>query len=116
MMAVIAVSPIDQKEGRARLSQSDAKGNWADGIYWHPVVSRNANFCHHKSCRPTGISGYCCWCEGRNWRSFAMSELSGIVSLFLIAAAFLTSCDNQQSPPKAGVSLPALHLGEQASP
>jgi len=45
-----------------------------------------------------------------------MSELSGIVSLFLIAAAFLTSCDNQQSPPKAGVSLPALHLGEQASP
>ena len=27
-----------------------------------------------------------------------MSQLSGIVSLFLIAAAFLTSCDNQQSP------------------
>ncbi|WP_263494311.1 hypothetical protein [Mesorhizobium sp. BH1-1-4] len=40
-----------------------------------------------------------------------MSELSGIVSLFLIAAAFLTSCDGQQ-PPKAGMSLPALHLSE----
>ncbi|ESY84183.1 hypothetical protein ACVWWD_004171 [Mesorhizobium sp. URHB0026] len=41
-----------------------------------------------------------------------MSELSGIVSLFLIAAAFLTSCDNQQSPPKATASLPALHASE----
>ena len=40
-----------------------------------------------------------------------MSQLSGIVSLFLIAAAFLTSCDNQQSPPKAGM-LPALHISE----
>ncbi|TPK70150.1 hypothetical protein FKO01_64295 [Mesorhizobium sp. B2-3-3] len=40
-----------------------------------------------------------------------MSELSGIVSLFLIAAAFLTSCDNQQSQPKAG-ALPALHISE----
>ncbi|TPJ11490.1 hypothetical protein FJW04_24360 [Mesorhizobium sp. B2-7-3] len=41
-----------------------------------------------------------------------MSEVSGIVSLFLIAAAFLTSCDNQQSPPKAIASLPALHISE----
>ncbi|TGQ64641.1 MAG: hypothetical protein E5V49_16735 [Mesorhizobium sp.] len=41
-----------------------------------------------------------------------MSELSGIVSLFLIVAAFLTSCDTQQSPPKASVPLPALHLSE----
>jgi len=40
-----------------------------------------------------------------------MSQLSGIVSLFLIAAAFLTSCDNQQSPPKAG-ALSALHISE----
>lgn len=41
-----------------------------------------------------------------------MSELSGIVSLFLIAAAFLTSCDNRQSPPKALASLSALHISE----
>lgn len=41
-----------------------------------------------------------------------MFELSGIVSLFLIAAAFLTSCDNQQSPPKATAPLPALHTSE----
>ena len=41
-----------------------------------------------------------------------MSELSGIVSLFLIAAAFLTSCDNTQSPPKAGAPLPALSTSE----
>jgi hypothetical protein len=41
-----------------------------------------------------------------------MSELSGIVSLFLIAAAFLTSCDNQQSPPKAAVPVPALQISE----
>lgn len=41
-----------------------------------------------------------------------MSELSGIVSLFLIAAAFLTSCDNQQSPPKALAPLSALHVSE----
>ncbi|TPM41888.1 hypothetical protein [Mesorhizobium sp. B2-3-4] len=40
-----------------------------------------------------------------------MSELSGIVSLFLIAAAFLTSCDSQP-PAKAATSLPALHLSE----
>ncbi len=38
-----------------------------------------------------------------------MSQLSGIVSLFLIAAAFLTSCDNQQSPSKAMVP---LHISE----
>ncbi|TIN93961.1 MULTISPECIES: hypothetical protein [Mesorhizobium] len=41
-----------------------------------------------------------------------MSELSGIVSLFLIAAAFLTSCDNQQSPPKAVAPLPALSINQ----
>ena len=41
-----------------------------------------------------------------------MSELSGIVSLFLIAAAFLTSCDTQQSPPKALAPLPALSTSE----
>ncbi|WP_352604429.1 hypothetical protein [Mesorhizobium sp. M0488] len=41
-----------------------------------------------------------------------MSELSGIVSLFLIAAAFLTSCDNQQSAPKTMAPLAALHIGE----
>ncbi|QPC93164.1 hypothetical protein GA829_22770 [Mesorhizobium sp. INR15] len=39
-----------------------------------------------------------------------MSQLSGIVSLFLIAAAFLTSCDSQQ-PPKA-TALPALNSSE----
>ncbi|RUW59470.1 hypothetical protein EOA16_21925 [Mesorhizobium sp. M7A.F.Ca.US.008.03.1.1] len=38
-----------------------------------------------------------------------MSQLSGIVSLFLIAAAFLTSCDHQQSPSKAMVP---SHLSE----
>ena len=32
--------------------------------------------------------------------------------LFLIAAAFLTSCDSQQSPPKAFAPLPALHISE----
>ncbi|WP_421912967.1 hypothetical protein [Mesorhizobium sp.] len=41
-----------------------------------------------------------------------MSELSGIISLFLIAAAFLTSCDNPQSPPNAIATLPALHTSE----
>ncbi|QKC77526.1 hypothetical protein [Mesorhizobium erdmanii] len=41
-----------------------------------------------------------------------MSELSGIVSLFLIAAAFLTSCDNKQSPSKAFEPLPALSTSE----
>ncbi|KQZ82030.1 hypothetical protein ASD64_09860 [Mesorhizobium sp. Root157] len=34
--------------------------------------------------------------RGETEGSFAMSELSGIVSLFLIAAAFLTSCTGQQ--------------------
>lgn len=32
-----------------------------------------------------------------------MSELSGILSLFFIAAAFLTSCDSQP-PPQGGTS------------
>ena len=41
-----------------------------------------------------------------------MSELSGIVSLFLIAAAFLTSCDNQQSLTKALAPLSALHVDQ----
>jgi hypothetical protein len=41
-----------------------------------------------------------------------MSELSGIVSLFLIAAALLTSCDIRQSPPKALAPLPALQISE----
>jgi hypothetical protein len=41
-----------------------------------------------------------------------MSELSGIVSLFLIAAAFLTSCDSPQSPSKAAVPVPALSISE----
>ncbi|WP_263485048.1 hypothetical protein [Mesorhizobium sp. ES1-4] len=41
-----------------------------------------------------------------------MSELSGIVSLFLIAAAFLTSCDNQQPPPKAVAPLAASQISE----
>jgi hypothetical protein len=40
-----------------------------------------------------------------------MSQLSGIVSLFLIAAAFLTSCDNQQ-PPKAAAELSTLYVAE----
>lgn len=35
-----------------------------------------------------------------------MSQLSGILSLFFIAAAFLTSCDSQ--PPPQGFS--AVHL------
>jgi hypothetical protein len=37
-----------------------------------------------------------------------MSQLSGIVSLFLIAAAFLTSCDGQQQPSQGLSPLPAL--------
>jgi hypothetical protein len=48
---------------------------------------------------------------GRNRRSFAMSQLSGIVSLFLIAAAFLTSCDPQQ-PQQGAVELSTLHVAE----
>ncbi|ESY24473.1 MULTISPECIES: hypothetical protein [unclassified Mesorhizobium] len=40
-----------------------------------------------------------------------MSELSGIVSLFLIAAAFLTSCDTQQ-PPRAATQLSTLYAAE----
>jgi hypothetical protein len=49
--------------------------------------------------------------RGETGEGFAMSQLSGIVSLFLIAAAFLTSCGDQQSrqnsPPLA-----ALHSSE----
>jgi hypothetical protein len=44
-------------------------------------------------------------------RSFAMSQLSGIVSLFLIAAAFITSCDNQQ-PSQGSSPLPVLHTAQ----
>ena len=33
--------------------------------------------------------------RGAKRRSFAMSEFSGIVSLFLIVAAFMTSCNPQ---------------------
>jgi hypothetical protein len=40
-----------------------------------------------------------------------MSEFSGIVSLFLIAAAFLTSCDTQQ-PPRAVTQLSTFHAAE----
>ncbi|ESW91360.1 hypothetical protein [Mesorhizobium sp. LSJC280B00] len=40
-----------------------------------------------------------------------MSQLSGIVSLFLIAAAFLTSCDNQQ-PPQGSSPLPAVQIAQ----
>jgi len=40
-----------------------------------------------------------------------MSELSGIVSLFLIAAAFLTSCDNQQ-PQQGATQLSTLNAAE----
>lgn len=44
--------------------------------------------------------------RGETEGSFAMSELSGIVSLFLIAAAFLTSCNNQQ--PSKSLELTAV--------
>jgi len=40
-----------------------------------------------------------------------MSQLSGIVSLFLIAAAFLTSCDNQQ-PAQGSSPLATLQIAE----
>lgn len=40
-----------------------------------------------------------------------MSQLSGIVSLFLIAAAFLTSCDSQK-PQQSSIELPALHSAD----
>jgi len=40
-----------------------------------------------------------------------MSQLSGIVSLFLIAAAFLTSCGDQQSRQNSS-PLAALHVSE----
>lgn len=35
--------------------------------------------------------------RGETEGSFAMSQLSGIVSLFFIAAAFLTSCEDQSA-------------------
>jgi hypothetical protein len=35
-------------------------------------------------------------CAGRNMREFRLSQLGGIVSLFFIAAAFLTSCNPLQ--------------------
>lgn len=40
-----------------------------------------------------------------------MSQLSGIVSLFLIAAAFLTSCDHQK-PQQSSMELSTLHAAE----
>lgn len=40
-----------------------------------------------------------------------MSQLSGIVSLFLIATAFLTSCDSQQSP-QGAMQLSTLRAAE----
>jgi hypothetical protein len=111
MMAVIAMSPIDLTKRRARLSQSGAKGNRATGNYCRRRDSRSANSCHHKSCAMGWPPVYDGGCAGRNRRSFAMSELSGIVSLFLIAAAFLTSCDNQQ-PPQSAVQLSTLRSAE----
>ncbi len=41
-----------------------------------------------------------------------MSQLSGVVSLFLIAAAFLTSCDGRQQPTQGTSPLPSLHYTE----
>jgi len=40
-----------------------------------------------------------------------MSQLSGIVSLFLIAAAFLTSCDNQK-PQQGAMQLSTLQAAQ----
>ncbi|WP_281004804.1 hypothetical protein [Mesorhizobium hawassense] len=40
-----------------------------------------------------------------------MSQLSGIVSLFLIAAAFLTSCDSQK-PQQSSMELSPLYAAE----
>ncbi|WP_280952452.1 MULTISPECIES: hypothetical protein [unclassified Mesorhizobium] len=40
-----------------------------------------------------------------------MSQLSGIVSLFLIAAAFLTSCDDQK-PQQGSVELSTLQAAQ----
>jgi len=94
------MSPIDLTKRRARLSQSAAKGNRGIRKYcrWvRPADSRSEKHCHHKSCALSGLVIYGRVRAGRNRRSFAMSQLSGIVSLFLIAAAFLTSCDTQKS-------------------
>jgi len=40
-----------------------------------------------------------------------MSQLSGIVSLFLIAAAFLTSCDDRK-PQRSSVELSTLQAAQ----
>lgn len=40
-----------------------------------------------------------------------MSQLSGIVSLFLIAAAFLTSCDDQK-PQQSSVELSTFQAAQ----
>jgi hypothetical protein len=105
------MSSIDLKNA-ARLSQSAAKGNRPAGNYCGGISLRTI----HEAQIAVIIShvrqaGLRLWCgsAGRNRRSFAMSQLSGIVSLFLIAAAFLTSCDNQQSPSKA---MAPLHISE----
>jgi hypothetical protein len=111
MMAVIAMSPIDRLKRRAPLSQSGAKGNRRRGNYCRGPDSRSANFCHHKSCASRTVVIYGRVRAGRNRRSFAMSQLSGIVSLFLIAAAFLTSCDHQE-PQQSSMELSTLHAAE----
>ncbi|MER8750162.1 hypothetical protein NKH57_12890 [Mesorhizobium sp. M1050] len=101
-MAVIAMSSIDLKKRRARLSQSAAKGNRPARNFWATCTTiHEAQIAVIISHVRQGRFRLWCGCAGRNRRSFAMSQLSGIVCLFLIAAAFLTSCDNQQSPPKA---------------
>ena len=41
-----------------------------------------------------------------------MSQLSGIVSLFLIAAAFLTSCDDQKAQQQSSVELSPLQAAQ----
>jgi hypothetical protein len=64
--------------------------------------------CH---ARKGGFWFMCVAARGETEGSFAMSQLSGIVSLFLIAAAFLTSCDNQK-PSQGAAPLPAWHLAE----
>jgi hypothetical protein len=38
-----------------------------------------------------------------------MSQLSGIVSLFFIAAAFLTSCDNPEPQGYSNISIMQAH-------
>ena len=55
--------------------------------------------------------GYDAKARGETEGSFAMSQLAGIVSLFLIGAAFLTSCDSPQ-PPTQGQAPPLLQGAE----